>query len=80
MKFEFNWPSGSEKTMFKYVKWATLAERSKVNLNLWNLFNHTRLNISSENNDFGFHRIQKTTFQKKIHLKALGSKFDLDVK
>ena len=36
----------------------------KVNLDLWNLFVDTRLNISSENNDFGFHSIQKTTFQK----------------
>ena len=70
--------------MFKYVDgtpiWVTLAEMSKVNLDLWNLFIDTRLNISSENNDFGFHRIQKTTFQKISHLNALGSKFDLDVK
>ena len=39
-----------------------------------------RLNISSENNDFGFNGIKKKTFQKKSHLNALGSKFDLDVK
>ena len=45
-----------------------------------NLFIDTRLNISSENNDFGFHHIQKTTLQKNSHLNALGSKFDLDVK
>ena len=58
----------SEKTMFKYVDgtpiWATLAERSKVNLDLWNLFIDTRLNISSENNDFGFHSIKKKTLKK----------------
>ena len=38
-----------------------------------------RLNISSENNDFGFHSIKKTTL-KRSHSNALGSKFDLDVK
>ena len=47
----------------------TLAERSKVNLI-----------ISSENNDFGFNSIKKTTFPKKSNLNALGSKFDLHVK
>ena len=31
-------------------------------------------------NDFDFHSIKKSTFQKKSHLNALGSKFDLDVK
>ena len=54
----------SEKTMFKYVERATLAERSEVNLDLWNLFIDTILNISRENNDFGFNGIQKTTFKK----------------
>ena len=58
-----------------------MAERSKVNLDPWNLFIDTRLNISSENNDFGLHSIQKITFQKKNpHLNALVSKYDLDVK
>ena len=53
----------------------------KVNLDLWNLSIDTRLNISSENSDFGFHSIQKITFQKKkSHLNALGRKFDLAVK
>ena len=69
--------------MFKFVDgtpvWATLAERSKVNLELWNLFIDTRLNISSENNDFGFHSVKKKTFQKISHSNALGSKFDRDV-
>ena len=39
-----------------------------------------RFNISSDNNDFGYNSIQKTTFQKISHLNALGSKFYLDVK
>ena len=40
-----------------------------------------RLNISSENNAFGFHSFhKKSTFQKISHLNALISKFDLDVK
>ena len=40
-----------------------------------------RLNISRENNDFGFNSIKKkSTFQKNSHLNALESKFDLDVK
>ena len=38
------------------------------------------MNISSENNDFGLHIIQKITFQKNSHLNALVSKYDLDVK
>ena len=48
-----------------------------INLDLWNLFIDTKLNISSENND----SIQKINLsKKKTHLNALGSKFDLDVK
>ena len=39
-----------------------------------------RFNKSSKNNDFGFNKIKKSTFQKISHLNALGSKFDLDVK
>ena len=43
MKFEFNWRSDFwEKKLLKYIYgtpiWETLAERSKVNLDLWNLF------------------------------------------
>ena len=38
------------------------------------------LNISSDYNDFGFNSFQKSSFQKKSHFNALGSKFDLDVK
>ena len=60
-----------------------LAERSKVNLDLWNLFFshcHIRLNKPSENNDIGFSSFKKINFSKISHLNALGSKFDLDVK
>ena len=41
-----------------------------------------RLNISSENNDFGFNGIKtkKNSKKQQKHLNALGSKFDLDVK
>ena len=37
------------------------------------------LNISSENNAFGFHSIKKINFsqKKKSNLNALGSEFDL---
>ena len=60
-----------------------LAKRSKVNLDLWNLF----IAIVSLGQTYqvrimtlastGF---KKTTFQKHSHLNALGSKFDLDAK
>ena len=39
-----------------------------------------RLNKSSDYNDFGFNIFKKSTFLKISHLKASGSKFDLDVK
>ena len=41
-----------------------------------------RLNISRENNEFGFHIIQKINFSKKknIPFKYFKNKFDLDVK
>ena len=42
-----------------------LAERSKVNLDLWNLF-IAIVSLSSKNNDFGFNSIQKINFHKKI--------------
>ena len=57
MKFDFHWPSGSEKTMFKYVDGipirATLAERS------------------SKNNDFGFHSIHIINFSKNFPFKCI---------
>ena len=47
-----------------------LAERSKVNLDLWNLF--LAIDISSENNDYGFYSFKKkSTFQKKIPFKCI---------
>ena len=66
-----------KKTMFKYIdwtpKWATKAERSKVNLDLLNLF----IAIVS----LGIPQFsKKSTFQKCSHLNALESKFDLDIK
>ena len=58
--------------------WVALAERSKVNLDLWNLF--IAIVTLYENNDFGFNNFKKSTFQIFPHLNALGSKFDLEVK
>ena len=60
-----------------------LAERSKVNLDLWNLFiaivslglTYQKRIITLASTVF-----KKSTFQKNSHLNALGSKFDLDVK
>ena len=60
-----------------------LAERSKVNLDLWNLF----LAIVTLDQIYQVRImtlasvvLKKSTFQKFPHLNALGSKFDLDVK
>ena len=63
-----------EKTMFNYIDgtiiWATLVEKTKVNLDLWNLFIAIVSLVlkSSKNNDFGFNSIQKINFFKKIHI------------
>ena len=46
-----------------------LTERSKVNLDLWNLY--IRLNISSENNDIGFSSFQKINFSKISPFKCI---------
>ena len=60
-----------------------LAERSKVNLDLWNLI----IAIVTLDNAYQVRKMtlasivfKKSTFQKISHLNALGSKFDLDVK
>ena len=60
-----------------------LAERSKVNLDLWNLFiaivllgQTYQVRIMTMASTV----FKKSTFQKNSHLNALGSKFDLDVK
>ena len=63
--------------------WEVLAEKLKVNLDLWDLF------IAIVSLDLTYQvRImtlastvfKKSAFQKHSHLNALGSKFDLDVK
>ena len=77
MKFYFNWPSGFwENYVGLQYEWIWLKG------DLWNLFIDTRLNISSDNNDLGFHSIQNINFSKNFPFKCinLGSKFDLDVK
>ena len=60
-----------------------LAERSKVNLDLWNLF----IAIVSLGQTYQVRIMtlastvfKKSTFQKNSHLNALGSKFDFDDK
>ena len=60
-----------------------LAEWSKVNLDLWNLF----IAIVTLDKIYQVRIMtlasivfKKSTFQKFPHLNALGSKFDLDVK
>ena len=60
-----------------------LAERSKVNLDLWNFF----IAIVSLGLTYQVKKMtkastvfKKKTFQKISHLNALGSKFDLDDK
>ena len=75
-----------EKTMILY-RWdsniSELAERSKVNLDLWNLF----IAIVSLGQTYQVRIMtlastvfKKSTFQKNSHLNALGSKFDFDDK
>ena len=63
--------------------WAAFAERSKVNLDLWNFFiaivtldktYQVRIMTSASM------VFKKSIFQNFPHLNALGSKFDLDVK
>ena len=60
-----------------------MAVRSKVNLDLWNLF----IAIVTIDKTYQVRIMtlssivfKKSTFQKFPHLNALGSKFDLDVK
>ena len=64
---------------YKQISWKVEGQPWPLEL----IYSHCliRLNISSENNDFGFNSIQKINFsKKKSHLNALGSKFDFDVK
>ena len=60
-----------------------LAERSKVNLDLWNLFIaivSLGLTYQERIMTLASTVFKNSTFQKNSHLNALGSKFDLDVK
>ena len=60
-----------------------LAERSKVNLDLWNLFIaivSLGLTYQVRIMTLASTVIKKSTFQKISHLDALKSKFDLDIK
>ena len=60
-----------------------LAERSKVNLDLLNLFiANVSLGLTYQVRIMTKYStvFKKSPFQKKSHLNALGSKFDLDVK
>ena len=60
-----------------------LAERSKVNLDLWNLFIAiVTLDLTYQVRIMTLASVvfKKSTFQKFPHLNALGSKFDLEVK
>ena len=86
MKFEFNWSSGFWGN-YVLMCWCdfnmTLAEKLKVNLDLWNLF----ITIVSLVSTYQVRIMtlastvfKKSTFQKISHLNALGRKFDLDVK
>ena len=61
---------------------SSLAERSKVNLDLWNLFIAiATLDLTYQERIMTLASVvfKKSTFQIIPHLNALGSKFDLDV-
>ena len=69
MKFEFNWPSGIWGNNVLMCQWDSIMSDLDWNvkgqpwpLKLIYSHCHIRLNISSENNDFGFNSIQKPTF------------------
>ena len=60
-----------------------LAERPKVNLDLWNLFIAiVTLDLTYQERVMTLASVvfKKSTFQKFPHLNAFGSKFDLDVR
>ena len=77
-KSQGHWPFVPENKILK----GFLTYMGAVALTLKLIYSHCliRFHISSENNDFGFNSIQKSTFPKISHLNAIGSKFDLDVK
>ena len=78
-KSKGHWPFVPENKIFKGF---FLTNMGAVAMTLKLIYSHCliRFNISSENNDFGFNSIQKSSFPKISHLNAIGSKFDLDVK
>ena len=86
MKFEFNWPNGFWGN-YVLMCWhdsnmSDLAEKLKANLDLWNLFIAVvSLGLTYQVRIMTSPSIvfKKSIFQKKSHLNALGSKFDLDV-
>ena len=87
MKFELNWANGLWENYDLIYRWdsnmSDLAERSKVNLDLWNLFIaivSLGLTYQVRILTLASTVLKKSTFQKNSHLNALGSKFDLDVK
>ena len=77
-KSQGHWPFVPENKIFK----GFLTYTGAVALTLKLIYSYCliRFNISSENKDFGFNSIQKSTFPKISNLNAMGSKFDLDAK
>ena len=65
-KSQGHWPFVPENKIFEQF----LTNMGEVALILKIIYSHCliRLNISSENNDFGFNKIQKINFSKKIHI------------
>ena len=75
IKFAFNWPRIVWEN-YVLICWldSNISDLGwKVKDQPWplNLFIDTKLNISSENNDFGFHSIQKINFSKNFPFKCI---------
>ena len=78
MKFEFNWPSGFWENYVLICWWdSNMSDFGwKVKGQPWPLkliYSHCliRFNISSENNDFGFNRIENLNFSKHSPFKCI---------
>ena len=72
-----------ESNQTKTTIWATLVEKLKVNLDLWNLFIAIvalGLTYQVKNIDFGFNGIQKINFSKNFPFECIRMQIDLDVK
>ena len=65
-KFQGHWPFVPENKILN----GFLPYMGLVALTIEIIYSHCliKFNISSENNDFGFNSIQKSTFQKKNHI------------